>query len=447
MSHDVRTAGAGPATDGSELLLKEAERHGADAEVWTVRQRTDELVCRVGTVERHSDVSTGSTAVTVWADGTEGYAVQNVPDSADPALVTTALAVGRVLRTSTTAPPPPAPELRPVPDAPEPYLDAEVTERLRVCSEADDDLEVELRARADRTEVLLHRAGSRPTGYRTGVVQLHSRVTARGDGIGYIGHQSYGRSARSLLDSLEREELPELRDLARVLAARPVPRLEHDDLLVDGRVLVKLLSLVVPAFLLDSVLEGRSPLAGRTGERVASPGVTLVDDPTAPGSPLPVPWDGEGIPCGPTHLVEDGVLRGFLSTRRTAAEAGTPATGSGQRGPNGEMSTVQPGYLLLGHTTDLGTEYREGRTVLHVVQANGAHTSNPITGDFSIGANAVVVAPDRTRRNAGNITLAGNVFELLRSIDGHDGRVRVNRGHNSFVAGPGIWTTSLTTGR
>ncbi|MGQ4516203.1 metallopeptidase TldD-related protein [Streptomyces sp. DW26H14] len=430
----------------SEILIEEAARHGADAEVWSVRQEIDELVARVGTIERRSDVATGATAVTVWADGTEGYAVHNLPDSADPALVADALAVGRALARPAAPPARPAAPA-PAPDVLPPRLDAEVTERIRQFSEADGDLEVELRVRADRTRVRLHRAGAAPAQYDTGVVQVQARLTARGDGIGYIGHQSYGRSVGDLLDTVEKVELPELRDLAGILASSPVSRLAYDDLLVDGRVLVRLLSLVVPAFLLDSVLEGRSPLAERTGERVAAPGITLIDDPTAEASPLPAPWDGEGTPCGPTVLVEDGVLRGFLSARRTAAEAGTTSTGSGQRGPNGEMSTVQPGYLLLRHTTDLGTEVREGRTVLHVVQANGAHTSNPITGDFSIGANAVVVTPEGTRRNAGNITLAGNVFDLLENIDGHDGRIRVNRGNNSFVAGPGVWTTSLTTGR
>ncbi|MEV5177721.1 metallopeptidase TldD-related protein [Streptomyces flaveolus] len=433
----------------SDALIEEAARHGADAEVWTLRRRTDELVCRLGTVERRSDVATGATALTVWAEGTEGYAVQNVPDSRDPALVTAALAAGRALSGTGAVPPPPPALTTPhrAPDTPPPHLDAEATERLRALSAGDDGLEVELRAGADRSRIRLHRAGAAPIGYDTGVVQLHTRVTARGDGTGYIGHQSYGRSVPDLLDRVESTELPELVGLARLLAAKPVPRLVYDDLLVDGRVLVKLLSLIVPAFLLDSVLEGRSPLADRTGEAVASPGVGLVDDPTAPDSPLPVPWDGEGTVCGRTALIEDGTLRGFLSARRTAAEAGTTSTGSGQRGPAGEMVTVQPGFLLLSHTTDLGTEHRPGRTVLHVVQANGAHTSNPITGEFSIGANAVVVGPDGTRNNAGNITLAGNVFELLRNIDGHDGRVRVNRSHNSFVAGPGVWTTSLTTGR
>ncbi|MEV5441061.1 metallopeptidase TldD-related protein [Streptomyces sp. NPDC052644] len=458
-------AGADARSGASEALLAEAARHGADAEVWTSWHETDELVCRAGAVERRSEVSSGATALTVWADGTEGYAVRNVPGATDPALVTTALSIGRVLAPGNTAPasapdtaphsaPAPQPDRAPhaapashtPPAAPLPRIGDDATERLRVLAEGAGDLEVELRARADRTRVRLHRAGRAPAQYDTGVAQLFVRITARGDGTGYMGHQLFGRTVEEVLDGAERTGLAELTAIARTLASRPATVLDHDDLLVDGRVVSRLLTLIAPAFLLDSVLEGRSPLKDRVGERIASPGVTLTDDPTAPGCPLPTPWDGEGTPTGPIVLVEDGVLRGFLSSRRTAAEAGAPATGSAHRGPNGEMPTVQPGHLVLGHATDLGTEVRPGRTVLHVVQANGAHTSNPITGDFSIGANAVLVGPDGTRRNAGNITLAGNAFALLGAIDGHDGRVRVNRSNNSFVAAPGIWTRDLTVG-
>ncbi|WP_030216873.1 metallopeptidase TldD-related protein [Streptomyces bikiniensis] len=444
--------GADTGSGASDALLAEAARHGADAEVWTAWHETEELVCRAGAVERRSEVSSGATALTVWADGTEGYAVRNAPGAADPELVTTALAVGRVLATGTPPPaaPAPAPDADRAPHtpaaAPLPRIGDDATARLRALAEGTGDLEIELRARADRTRVRLHRAGSAPASYDTGVAQLFARITARGEGTGYIGHQLFGRTVEEVLDGAERTDLPELVALARILASRPAAAPDHDDLLVDGRVVSRLLTLVAPAFLLDSVLEGRSPLKDRVGARVASPGVTLLDDPTAAGSPLPTPWDGEGTPTGPTVLVEDGVLRGFLSSRRTAAEAGAPATGSAHRGPHGEMPTVHPGHLLLSHTDDLGTEVRPDRTVLHVVQANGAHTSNPITGDFSIGANAVLVGPDGTRRNAGNITLAGNVFDLLRSVDGHDGRVRVNRSNNSFVAAPGLWTRCLTVG-
>ncbi|MER7696702.1 metallopeptidase TldD-related protein [Streptomyces sp. NPDC096095] len=435
-------------SEASDFLNATAAERGADCEVWENAHETDELVCRDGAVERRVATAATATALTVWKDGTEGYAV-HIPGGADASLVDTALAVGRALGSAPPAPahrtPPPA-EPGPGPLA-DPRLDETVAQRLAKLTADPGDVDVELRARADRSRVLLHRAGGEPLRHTTGTFQLQARITAKGRRVGFIAHQMFGRSADAVLADAEGTELAELTALARVLARDPVPHLSHDDVLLDGRVMVKLFMLAVPAFQLDSVLEGRSPLAGRTGERIGSAGLSLVDDPLAADSPLPTPWDDEGTACRATTLLEDGVLRGFLSSRRTAAEAGTVSTGSGRRGASGEMPTVQPGFLALRPGTPLGDAPRDGRTLLKVVQANGAHTSNVITGDFSIGANAVLVTPDGAQHNAGNITLAGNVFELLTRIDGHDGRPRVNRGHTSFVTSPGVWTSGLTIGR
>ncbi|MFE5888959.1 metallopeptidase TldD-related protein [Streptomyces sp. NPDC056468] len=433
-------------SETTDFLNEAAARRGADSEVWENAHETDELVCRDGTVEREVEAATTATALTVWKDGTEGYAV-HIPGGPDASLVDTALAVGRALG---PAPAPPTPHTPSVagPRLPaEPRLDESVARRLAKLTAGPADVDVELRARADRSRVVLHRAGHAPQHHSTGTFQLQARVTARGERVGFIAHQMFGRSVDAVLQHAEGVELDELTSLARVLASEPAPRLSHDDVLVDGRVMAKLFMLAVPAFQLDSVLEGRSPLADRVGERIGAPGLSLVDDPTAADSPLPTPWDDEGTPCRPTTLIADGVLRGFLSSRRTAAEAGTASTGSGRRGPSGEMATVQPGFLALRPATDLGDSPRAGRTLLKVVQANGAHTSNAITGDFSIGANAVLVTPDGGLHNAGNITVAGNVFELLGRIDGHDGQPRLNRSNTSFVATPGVWTSSLTIGR
>ncbi|WP_406727106.1 metallopeptidase TldD-related protein [Streptomyces sp. GD-15H] len=433
-------------SEASDFLNAQAAQRGADSEVWENAQETDELVCRDGMVERRTATAATATALTVWKDGGEGYAV-HIPGGADASLVDTALAVGRALGPAGAPPARPAtPAAGPDPLA-DPRLDETVARRLAKLTAGHADVNVELRARADRSRVLLHRAGCAPLSHVTGTFQLQARVTAKGRRVGFIAHQMFGRSVDAVLEDVEGTELDELTALARVLASAPVPRLSHDDVLVDGRVLAKLFMLAVPAFQRDSVLEGRSVLADRVGERIGTPGLSLVDDPTAADSPLPVPWDDEGTACRPTTLIEDGVLRGFLSSRRTAAAAGAVSTGSGRRGPSGEMPTVQPGFLALRPATLMGGAPLAGRTLLKVVQANGAHTSNAITGDFSIGANAVLVTPDGTPHNAGNITVAGNVFDLLGRIDGHDGLPRLNRSHTSFIATPGVWTSSLTIGR
>ncbi|MEV0963201.1 metallopeptidase TldD-related protein [Streptomyces sp. NPDC049910] len=433
-------------SEASDFLNATAAGRGADSEVWENTHETDELVCREGAVERRVAATTTATALTVWKDGAEGYAV-HIPGGADAALVDTALAVGRALGSAAPAPARPTTPAAGPRLLAQPRLDEAVARRLARLTAGPADVDVELRARADRSRVLLHRAGCEPLRHTTGTVQLQARITAKGPRVGFIAHQMFGRSVDAVLEDAAGAELDDLTALARVLAREPVPRISHDDVLVDGRVMVKLLMLAVPAFQLDSVLEGRSPLAGRTAERIGSAGLSLVDDPTAADSPLPTPWDDEGTACRPTTLLENGVLRGFLSSRRTAARAGTVSTGSGRRGPSGEMPTVQPGFLALRPATSLGDAPLDGRTLLKVVQANGAHTSNAITGDFSIGANAVLLTPDGARHNAGNITLAGNVFRLLARIDGHDGRTRLHRSHTSFIASPGVWTSGLTIGR
>ncbi|MFD6552154.1 metallopeptidase TldD-related protein [Streptomyces sp. NPDC058398] len=436
-------------SDGIQALIAEAARQAADCEVWTAHRETEEVVCRGGVVERRSDVESGVTAVTVWRDGGEGYAVRALPDSDDPSLVHSALEVARAL--PGRLPPPPAAEPPAPPGtaraATSPALGEKTVHAVRELSTAAPGLDIELRVKAERSTVRLGRPGDEPRGYHTGLVQLQARVTATASGTGFVAHQMYGSAANDVLARAADVDLPEICALATVLAGPPADVLEYDDVLLTGWVAVKLLSLVIPAFQWDTVVEGRSPLAGKWGESVCADGVDLVDDPTSAEYPLAAPWDDEGTPTRAVELVRDGRLQAFLGHRHSTRSAGAGRAGSGWRGAAGEMPRVQPSHLSLHVGQALGDVPRPGRRLLRVVQANGVHTSNGITGDFSIGANALLEDPDGTRRNAGNVTVAGNVFDLLRRIEGHSGTVRTNRSHTSFVACPGLWVHGLTIGR
>ena len=74
-----------------------------------------------------------------------------------------------------------------------------------------------------------------------------------------------------------------------------------------------------------------SAFSGRIGERVASPGVTVVDDGTLPGRRGSLNVDDEGTPTGRTVLIEDGILVGYLQDRLNARLMGMEATGNGRR--------------------------------------------------------------------------------------------------------------------
>jgi TldD protein len=74
-----------------------------------------------------------------------------------------------------------------------------------------------------------------------------------------------------------------------------------------------------------------SAFAGLIGERVAAPGVSVVDDGTLPGRRGSLSIDDEGTPSGRTVLIENGILKGFLQDRQNARLMGVAPTGNGRR--------------------------------------------------------------------------------------------------------------------
>jgi TldD protein len=77
--------------------------------------------------------------------------------------------------------------------------------------------------------------------------------------------------------------------------------------------------------------KGTSAFSGRIGERVAAPGVTVVDDGTLPDRRGSLSVDDEGNPTMRNVLIEDGILRGYLQDRMNARLMGVPVTGNGRR--------------------------------------------------------------------------------------------------------------------
>lgn len=74
-----------------------------------------------------------------------------------------------------------------------------------------------------------------------------------------------------------------------------------------------------------------SAFSGLMGQRVAAPGVTVVDDGTIPGRRGSLSFDDEGTPTGRTVLIEDGILTGYMQDRQNARLMGMAPTGNGRR--------------------------------------------------------------------------------------------------------------------
>jgi TldD protein len=97
--------------------------------------------------------------------------------------------------------------------------------------------------------------------------------------------------------------------------------------------------------------KGSSAFSGRIGERVAAPGVTVVDDGTMPGRRGSLTVDDEGTPSGRNILIEDGVLRGYLQDSLNARLMKMPLTGNARRESYAHLTLprMTNTYMLAGH--------------------------------------------------------------------------------------------------
>jgi len=77
--------------------------------------------------------------------------------------------------------------------------------------------------------------------------------------------------------------------------------------------------------------KGTSAFAGLLGQRVAAPGVTVIDDGTIADRRGSISIDDEGTPSARNVLIKDGILKGFIQDRLNARLMGVKPTGNGRR--------------------------------------------------------------------------------------------------------------------
>jgi PmbA protein len=188
-------------------------------------------------------------------------------------------------------------------------------------------------------------------------------------------------------------------------------------LVLEPRMAAAILGIVSAMLNGESVLKGRSPFADRVGEVIASPLVTLVDDPTDPLSLGADTHDGEGLATRRIPLLEAGVLGGFLHNTMTGRRAGVPSTASAVRsfrstpGVGAQALAVTPG---AGTLDDLVAGVDRG---VLVQSMTGLHSGvNPVSGDFSVGVEGLMVRGGARAEPIREATVASTLQRLLLDV-------------------------------
>ncbi len=175
---------------------------------------------------------------------------------------------------------------------------------------------------------------------------------------------------------------------------------------------------LVNAVKADNVQRNQSPFKDKIGENVASENVTIHDDGLFQGGLRTWMFDGEGVPHQKTTLIERGVLRNFLYDNYAAKKEGKESTGNASRA--GYLSTpdIEPTnfHLMPGNKTadQLMSEVDDGLIVYYL---QGAHSSNPVSGEFSVVATpAWEIKKGEIKNCTRGVMLAGNIFEVLKNV-------------------------------
>lgn len=194
------------------------------------------------------------------------------------------------------------------------------------------------------------------------------------------------------------------------------------DVILSPLALADLLShIVVPALSGRNVKAGRSFLADKLGEECMDSALSLYDDPFIRGLGSTV-WDAEGVPTQQLDFVRDGVLGCFAYDLKTAYRYGEETTASAVRGGAGGAPAIGVHNLVLdGPRSDVDSD-----RAIAVHSLVGAHTANPITGDFSVElSNPTWVEGGTIGDPIRSAMLAGNLFAMLADIAaiGEDTRV------------------------
>ena len=356
-------------------LLREATAGADDGELYFERRRSEALVFDDGRVKTASyDASQGFGLRAVRGEVT-GYAHSS--EISEPALRramdTARLAVGDGGGTWAEAPRPTNRRL---------YTDADPIAGVSFAVKLDTLREIDAYARALDPRVVQVSATIaasiqeieilRPDGVRLRDIRPMTRlnVSVILDQNGRRESGGAGGGGRIGLDGLldPADWQARTREALRIatvnLDARPAPAGVMDVVLGPGWPGILLHEAIGHGLEGDFNRKGTSAFAGLMGQRIAAPGVTVLDDGTLPDRRGSISVDDEGTPSARNVLIEDGILTGYMQDRQNARLMGVAPTGNGRRESyaHAPMPRMTNTYMLGGDSdpADILADLRDG---------------------------------------------------------------------------------------
>jgi len=256
------------------------------------------------------------------------------------------------------------------------------------------------------------------------IVRLLLRIStvADGDTGMQTGYMSMGHTVGfEIFDTVDVEELA--RDAARQaitkLRARPAPSGSMPVVIKHGTGGVLFHEACGHGLEADHIAKGASVYTGKTGELVASPLVTVVDDGTMAGEWGTLSIDDEGHPTQRNVLIENGVLTDYMWDFLRARKEGRAPSGNGRRQSYMHLPMVRmTNTFVIDGDSDAADLISSTEKGVYIARLGGGQV-NTASGDFVFGmTEAYLIEDGEITEPLREANLIGNGPQALRDIDG-----------------------------
>ena len=264
------------------------------------------------------------------------------------------------------------------------------------------------------TSVVVTTTGVRSGGSET-VADLVAYALAEENGETQTGFGfSVGRSPQDL--DVDEAANDAVYRATRLLGATKPPS-QRLTVVLDPFVTAQFLAIVGSTLSGDAVLKGRSPFGDRVDEVIAAPSVTFVDDPTDVRAFTAGTNDGEGLATRRNVLIDHGRLTGFVHDAYSGRRSGVASTGSAVRSSRTTpMAGCQAISLLPGDKSPAELLAEVGNGLL-VADVAGLHSGvNPVSGDFSTGADGLWIKDGELADPVREFTIASTLQRMLQDV-------------------------------
>lgn len=206
------------------------------------------------------------------------------------------------------------------------------------------------------------------------------------------------------------------------LNTKPIETGDYD-VVLDYYAATGLLQTFIAAFNGENVLRGRSILKDKMDQEITNSTLSIIDNPLLEKGLYTSKCDDEGSVSKRTELIKDGILNSFIYDIYTANCEGVESTSNGLRGSYLANPMISP--------TNLQFEFEEMRNLSEIdhgvltTSVLGAHTANPISGDFSVEAsNAFKIENGEIADPINKAMISGNIFEIMKSVEGLESEIK-----------------------